>query len=474
VHVLKGEYGGTAFLGDNPSNPIIDIFAGGHQAAALAQDGTLYTWGTNTYGGIGNDSYIAQHTPVRVHKGINTPYTTFLGDDPNNPVVLVGTGKDHLLAIGKDGYIYSWGANQFGQLGDGGDRHWPVPKGVIFLRTVRPRLTAGLTPEDALCAGAMLEIDVDAGGVFNQGNVFTAELSDPQGDFTVPVMLGSIVSTTSGRIQAVLPTSLPTSSEYRVRITSSNPAVISEPTTQSLFISGLPIADVSPNGATVFCEGDSVVLSANPGFSVYRWSTGDTTSSITVRASGSYSLSVLNDAGCTSTSPAIDVIVIPRPEIPTVTVGRDQMLSSTPAPSYQWLFNGEPIPGATQQSYQAQMTGRYSVRVENAQGCASVSDEVDVTVVINAVTGTDATTHALSITPHPIVDQVTLQLTLPQSGSVDIRVVDVRGEVVLSESEQRAGGDYHRTLQLSELPSGTYFIEVRSGKDRWVSHVVKQ
>jgi gliding motility-associated-like protein len=62
------------------------------------------------------------------------------------------------------------------------------------------------------------------------------------------------------------------------------------------------------------CSTSTLMLSAPNGFSLYNWSTGDTTSQISVSTSGSYFVTVTDGSGCSSqASDAITVIVLPAP-----------------------------------------------------------------------------------------------------------------------------------------------------------------
>jgi alpha-tubulin suppressor-like RCC1 family protein len=89
--------------------------AGGvlHSAATLA-DGTVRTWGANTYGELGNGTTVNSTAPVRP--------TGLTG------VTSVSAGYFHTLALKKDGTVWAWGWNGAGQLGDGtlNDRTSPV------------------------------------------------------------------------------------------------------------------------------------------------------------------------------------------------------------------------------------------------------------------------------------------------------------------------------------------------------------
>src|SRR5262249_17334411 len=74
-----------------------------------------------------------------------------------------------------------------------------------------------------------------------------------------------------------------------------------------------PVINVSDSLA--FCEGDSVTLSTG-GYLTYLWSNGDTTSSINVNTTGSYSVIVNDENGCFANSDTIGVTVYSSPSPP--------------------------------------------------------------------------------------------------------------------------------------------------------------
>ena len=82
------------------------ISAGGAHNLALKTDGTVWAWGDNTFGQLGDGSTAENsNTPVQV-KNLSG-------------VKAIAAGEDYSLALKTDGTVFSWGYNWAGQLGDG-------------------------------------------------------------------------------------------------------------------------------------------------------------------------------------------------------------------------------------------------------------------------------------------------------------------------------------------------------------------
>lgn len=73
---------------------------------------------------------------------------------------------------------------------------------------------------------ASVTVPFTTSGTFNNGNTFTAQLSDASGSFANPVTIGSANGTTSGNINASIDHTTVTGTGYRIRVISSNPALI--------------------------------------------------------------------------------------------------------------------------------------------------------------------------------------------------------------------------------------------------------
>jgi uncharacterized protein (TIGR02145 family) len=148
----------------------------------------------------------------------------------------------------------------------------------------------------------------------------------------------------------------------------------------TISVNPVPVANLSANGATSFCSGGSVVLTASAGAS-YLWNTGATTQSITVNSSGTFNVTVTGAGGCNATSAATSVTVnaLPSASITatgntTFCAGNSVLLSASNGNSYLWSN------GATTPSISATAAGSYSVSVTNGAGCTATSTPVQITV----------------------------------------------------------------------------------------------
>lgn len=96
-------------------NDVVYIDAGNYLNAAIKKDGSLWTWGYNAYGALGNGIDFAIRGKIF---GIDSnPYKIM--DD----VKSVSLGDLWGLAVKKDGTLWSWGINDYGNLGNGTTGH---------------------------------------------------------------------------------------------------------------------------------------------------------------------------------------------------------------------------------------------------------------------------------------------------------------------------------------------------------------
>ena len=129
---------------------------------------------------------------------------------------------------------------------------------------------------------------------------------------------------------------------------------------------------VSIIGSDKLCEGGNVSFSAFGTFNSYEWSTGFNTSGITVDAAGTYSVTVTDSNGCTSsTSINVTVADLPTPIIdgdPNFCIDADTELNLTEDyTAYDWST------GSTDPTITVNTTGLYTVTVTDINGCQASS-----------------------------------------------------------------------------------------------------
>lgn len=160
------------------------------------------------------------------------------------------------------------------------------------------------------------------------------------------------------------------------------------------------VAAITASGPTTFCSGGSVTLTANTGTS-YLWSPGNqTTQSITVSASGSYTVRVTNSAGASAISSPVIVSTTSTITAPTISAsgpvsfcpGGSVLLTSSTASSYRWSN------GATTQSITVTASGNYNVTITSGS-CSATSTNTTVTVTSTPPIPTVTASGSLSICP---------------------------------------------------------------------------
>lgn len=102
---------------------VVAIAAGWNQSLAIKSDGTVGAWGYNGSGELGDGTHVTRFAPVPVSNLAN--------------VVAISAGLSHSLAVKSDGTVWAWGYNYFGQLGDGTTIDKSAPVQVLNLSNIR-------------------------------------------------------------------------------------------------------------------------------------------------------------------------------------------------------------------------------------------------------------------------------------------------------------------------------------------------
>ncbi|MBA2942445.1 hypothetical protein HZF08_29655 [Paenibacillus sp. CGMCC 1.16610] len=138
----------------NNLTDVIDVEAGFYHSLALKSDGTVWAWGSNVFGELGDGTTTNRSTPVQVSGLTN--------------IVAISAKNYHSLAIKSDGTVWSWGYNTDGQLGDG-----------TTTTRVTPVQVSGLSNVSYISAGSTHSLAIKSDGtVWAWGNNSTGQFGD--------------------------------------------------------------------------------------------------------------------------------------------------------------------------------------------------------------------------------------------------------------------------------------------------------
>jgi gliding motility-associated-like protein len=177
---------------------------------------------------------------------------------------------------------------------------------------------------------------------------------------------------------------------YSVQVTDANGCQSASSVATIVTVNALPVTPtITAGGPTTFCAGGNMTLTSSAG-STYLWSTGATTTSINVNASGSYTVRITNANGCESAASAATAVTVNAlPATPAITAGGPTTfcaggsvtLTSSAGTSYLWSNT------ATAQSINVTAGGSYSVQITDANGCESAASAATA-VTVNVLPAT--------------------------------------------------------------------------------------
>lgn len=301
--------------------------------------------------------------------------------------------------------------------GTSGSQLWLDDFDVFYLPAVFCGTVSPTTYYVSAASGSSISIPFTLQGAFTAGNTVTAQLSDASGSFASPVTIGSVTATTSGTVNATIPTGTSDGSGYRVRLVTSTPALTSADNGTNLTIINVSnsIAPTAAQSLLSNVPGTALSVTESNGVASRAWKFSNTAggpyTAITPAQTGTGYTPVFQAGGtyyvvCVSTWPGnldvvsnevqVDVIgnsIAPAAPQTIVANSNGNTLTVTetaPATSREWKFtttqgtNYLPFtPAQTGTTYTPNFSsnGTYFVVCESTiNGTPVTSNEVEITV----------------------------------------------------------------------------------------------
>ncbi len=205
---------------------------------------------------------------------------------------------------------------------------------------------------------------------------------------------------------------------------------------------------------TLICSGWEEGLQLNPEVILadgnYEWSSTSTDTTLVVFESGTHWVRYLD--GCTYRTDTFKLkgANLPPPEI---NINILELGTTIPYATYQWILNGELLPGAVQSKYTVTENGAYQVIAGNEYGCLDTSEVYNVTNAPISILSPDIPV-PIAIYPNPASTHINIQTPIP----VQCSIFGPDGRSILL---QKTGA---QTIDITPLARGIYFLQVDSDK----------
>jgi hypothetical protein len=296
---------------------------------------------------------------------------------------------------------------------------------------------------------------------------------------------GGIITGGQGTNAIVVDWTIPGIHNVSVNYTNINGCTSLVPGLFPVTVNALPSAPGQVTGETEICKPKTgVVYSVAPiQFATgYLWNlppgviitNGANTSIITVNyetgaQSGDIAVVGTNACGPGLFSPPLHIGVNPYPAAAVISQFSADTLLSSASSGNQWYFEGQAIPGATNQYQPVNQSGHYFV-LRNQSSCLSDTSNIlyALAVGIDIIQAWD-----FSIYPNPGTGKITITLHGDLTGKrLNIHLYDKLGREVFRNPEELTFGEVRKELDLGNLPNGIYTLFLKLGNNQLTHKVI--
>ncbi|MDX9852726.1 MAG: T9SS type A sorting domain-containing protein [Tenuifilaceae bacterium] len=255
--------------------------------------------------------------------------------------------------------------------------------------------------------------------------------------------------------------------EYSVTVTDANGCVASD----AIIITVNPRPIISLGDDIETCLGEEIILTAPDVENVvqYRWNDGTTGKILTVTQTGTYTITVTHENGCTGN----DGILVTFNPLPEFDLGPETLKVNFPhtltanIENVQYLWSTS----ETTQSISAPGPDEYWLTVTDSKGC-EYSDTITLQLADNIgyINGIGAT---VNIFPNPVSDELHYTISSETPAIFSVELFSVTGQTVWRE-QTTLQAEVSGKINVSSLKSGLYLLKVSTAKQSVTLRVIVQ
>lgn len=177
---------------DNPLNgvDIIEVGCGLRYAIALDTNGKVWTWGSNYYGQLGNETTNDSSIPICISDMIGNPLHGV-------HISKIYAGDWHAIVVDNNGKVWSWGENNKGSLGNETTNNSSIP---ICISDIIGNPLNEIKIVDIAAGGSHSIVLDNNGRVWTWGGNYSGQLGDgTKNDSNIPICISDINSSLKGK-----------------------------------------------------------------------------------------------------------------------------------------------------------------------------------------------------------------------------------------------------------------------------------
>ncbi len=344
-------------------------------------NGYTYTWSTGSHSRCINVTTAGTYSVTVTNSAGCTSTcskTIYVSQAPSCNITVTGCGNNNTICQGQtanlcapsgNGYTYTWSNGSH-------SRCINVTSAGTYTVTVTNSAGCTSTCSKTIYVSAAPSCNITVSGCGNNNTICqggTASLCAPAGN-------GYTYTWSNGSHARCI--NVTTAGTYTVTVTNSSGC--SSTCSKTIYVSAAPSCNITVSGCgnnNTICQGQTASLCAPSGNGyTYTWSNGSHSRCINVTTAGTYTVTVTNSSGCSSTC-SKTITVNPRPSCTisgntTIQQGQCTQLCAPSGNGYTYTWSN----GSHARCITVSCAGTYSVTVTNSSGCSSTCS-VCVTVI---------------------------------------------------------------------------------------------